>query len=344
VIDVPEMQDDVAQKEALLRQAEAEVRQAQAAIRAAEAAAVTAKAKVQEMEAGIERTDADIRRWRAEHNRVSELASSGSVTRKLVDETLSQFQAAEASRQEALARVVSAKAALQQSQANVESAQADEGAATARRGVAEANLARTKTLLSYTQIRAPYDGIITRRNVDTGHYVQPAAGSSQPLLVVCRADTVRIFVDVPELEAGMVNKDDAALINLQAIGGKEVQGKVTRTSWDLNPANRSLRTEIDVENPELLLRPGMFASVNILLEERSDALTLPVTAIVRDATGDYCCQVVSGRIQRMPLVLGLRVGKEIEVLSGLQGTEDVVLLRADALKDGEPVELLPSAK
>jgi RND family efflux transporter MFP subunit len=338
----PEMKDDLRQREALLRQAEAEVRQAQAAIRAAEAAAVTARAKVQEAQAGIERTEADIRRWESEHARISQLASGGSVTRKLLDETASQLEAAKAMRQEALARVESAKAGHNQSEANVDSAKADEGAAAARQAVAEANLARTRTLLAYTDIRAPYDAIVTRRHVDTGHFVQPAAaGGSQPLLVLCRADVVRIFVDVPELEAPMVDRGDTAHVTLQSLGGNEIPGKVTRTSWDLDPANRSLRVEIDLANEDLVLRPGMYATANILLAERADVLTLPATAVVRDGKDTLCCQVVSGRIQRTPIELGLRSGKEVEVLSGLGGNETVVLLRADTLQDGQPVEVLP---
>jgi membrane fusion protein (multidrug efflux system) len=116
---------------------------------------------------------------------------------------------------------------------------------------------------------------------------------------------------------------------------------VTRTSWDLNPANRSLRTEIDLPNPDLRLRPGMFVTVSILLAERAEVLTLPVTAIVRDGPDNFCCQVISGRIQRTPLILGLRSGKEVEVLSGLLGDETVVLVRADTLKDNQLVEVLP---
>ena len=339
----PEMKDDVKQREALLRQAEAEVRQAHAAVRAAQAGAVTAQAKVQEAEAGTTRTEADIQRWKSEHARISELASGGSVTRKVLDETLSQLRAAEASRQEVLARVESAKAGLSQSAANVESAEADAGAAEARQGVAEANLARAKTLLAYTEIRAPYDAIITRRHVDTGHYVQPAAAGSQPLLVLCRAEVVRIFVDVPELEAAMVDRDDPVQVTLQALGGKTVQGKVTRTTWDLEPSNRSLRTEIDLQNTDLQLRPGMFATATILLAERDEVITLPITAVVRNGADAYCCQVVSSRIQRTPLVLGLRSGKEIEILSGLSGDEMVVLLRPETLQDGQAVEILPAA-
>jgi RND family efflux transporter MFP subunit len=206
--------------------------------------------------------------------------------------------------------------------------------------VAEANLARAKTLLAYTEIRAPYNGIVTQRHVDTGHYIQPAAAGSQPLVVVCHADRVRVFVDIPELEAAMVDKNDKATITLQALSGQEFHGNVTRTSWDLDPANRSLRTEVDLPNPELVLRPGMFATVSLLLAERADVLTLPATAVLRGKDGAYCCQVVSGKVQHTPLVVGLRSGKEIEVLSGLSGEETVVLLRADSLENGQSVEVL----
>jgi RND family efflux transporter MFP subunit len=276
---------------------------------------------------------------------LNELASGGSVTRKLVDETFSQLGAADASRQEAQARIDSVKAALNQSQANVESAQADEGTAVARRQVAEANLARAKTLLAYTEIRAPYDGIVTRRRAVTGDYVQPGAGpANQSLVVVCRADMVRIFVDVPELDAALVDKGDAVTVALQALGGKEAPAAVTRTSWDLDPANRSLRVEIDLPNEGLLLRPGMYATANIVLEERTDVLTLPATAIVREGKNTYCCQVVNTRIQRTPIELGLRSGKDYEVVSGLRGDETVVQARAENLKEGEPVDVLPPQK
>ena len=212
-ISVPELQDDLRQKEALLRQGEAEVRQAQAAIRAAEAAAATAAAKVQEAQAGIERTEADIRRWKSEHARISELAGGGSVTRKVLDETLNQLQAAEASRREALARVESAKAGLNQSEANVASAQADEGAAVARQGVAEANLARAKTLLAYTQIRAPTTPLSRAAMSIRAITCSPPPARRLSRWRCCAAPTwCEIFVDVPELEAAMVDKDDAVTI------------------------------------------------------------------------------------------------------------------------------------
>jgi HlyD family secretion protein len=341
---VPEMKDELRQKEALLVQAKAEIEQAAAAVRAAEAAAKTAEARISEAEAGTTRAEGEYQRWKDQHDRFKKLASSGSVTQNLVDETLNQFRAAEAARQEAAARIESAKAALHQSEANIESAKADEVAAGARLGVAESNLAQAQTMLNYAQIKAPFDGIVTRRNIDTGHYVQSSHGSgSQPLLVVCQADVVRVFVDVPEMEAAMVNIGDTAIIRLQALQGQEVPGQVTRTSWDLEPSNRSLRTEIDIPNQQGALRPGMFATASILLDERKDVLALPVAAVVRQGKDCFCCLVKSGKVHRTPITLGLRSGADVEVLSGLSSNDTVVLIRADSLKDGQPVEVLEQA-
>jgi RND family efflux transporter MFP subunit len=347
-LSVPELHDEFRQKQALVAQSEAEVRQAQAAVRAAEAARATAEALVAQAQAGTMRADADYERWKSEYERMNDLAGSGSVTRKLVDEALNQFRAADAARQEVEAEVASVRAALNQSEANLEKAKADEVAARARLRVAQANLARTQTMLGYTEIKAPFDGVITRRSVDTAHFVQPASGSgSQPLLVVARRDRLRVFVDVPELEAPFVDageSGDPVTIRIQALPGPAVEGRVTRTSWALDASNRSLRTEIDLPNPEGRLRPGMYATVQILLERREEVLTLPAAAIVREAGQTLCCTVESGRIRRQPVTTGLRAGADVEILSGLDGDETVVLVRADSLEEDRPVEVIPAQK
>src|SRR5262249_44944520 len=152
-----------------------------------------ARAKVAEAEAGIERAGGEYERWHAEFARMTELASKGSVTEKLVDETQHQLRASDAAQQQAKAAVESARAALRAAQANVKKSTADTTAATARRQVAAANLARSKTMLAYTEIKAPFKGVVTQRNVNTGHYVHPVTGSAaEPLLVVEQTDKVRV--------------------------------------------------------------------------------------------------------------------------------------------------------
>jgi HlyD family secretion protein len=340
---IPELQDEQEQKEALVALAEAEVQQAEAAIHAADTKISTARARVSQAEAGVGRTDGEYERWKSEYERIKELAARGSVTPKLADETLNQLRAAEASRMETTAQVESAKAELIEAQANAAKSQADLVTARAKLGVAAANLRQTKTLLGYAEIKAPFDGVVTRRGVDTGHYVHPAGGgATQPLLVVTRTDKVRIFVDVPELEASLVDPGDTVVVRVQSLRDPEFEATVTRTSWSLSASNRSIRTEIDVANEAGILRPGMYATVTICLDQRRDTLVLPITAIVQDGQNVCCCCVVSGQIQLRSIVLGLRSGGEVEVVSGLSGTESVVLAQADSLRQGQQVEVIES--
>jgi HlyD family secretion protein len=347
-LSIPEMLDELKQMEALVAQADAGITQAEAAAKAAEAAAGTAEAQVTQAEAGVGRAAGEYDRWQAEHARMTELAASGSVTQKLVDETLNQSRAADAARQEAAANVKSAQAALREAQANVQKSRADLVAAAAHQQVAVANLARAKTMLAYAEIKAPFDGVITRRNIDTGHYVHPVTGGmTEPLLVIAQTDKVRVYVDVPEMEAPLVDagdKADTAVVHVQSLGGKGINGAVTRTSWSLDKSNRSLRAEIDLSNPGGILRPGMYGKVDILLDQRNDVLTLPLTAIVREGGDSYCCTIESGKIDRKRIDLGLRSGNEVEIRSGLDANQVVVFARADLLQQGQPVEVLAPTK
>lgn len=338
-IAVPELLDELAQKKALRDQAEAEVGQSDAGVRAAEAALATAEAKGRESKAGIARADSDAARSKAEHARITELAAGGSVTRKLVDEALNTLRASEAAQQEAAARVQSTEAAVREAQANVDKAKSDVTAAGARLKVAEANLARTQTLVSYLEIKAPFDGCVTARHVDTGHYVQPATGTNaKPVMVVARTDRVRIFVDVPENEAQYADKDDKATITVQALRGEKFTGTVARTSWALDEANRTLRVEVHPDNHEGRLRPGMYATTEIVLADRAETLTIPASAVVRTGDSPCVCAVEDGKIVRKPVQLGLRSGPRIEVLEGLDVNDTIVIAEAAALKDGATVE------
>lgn len=344
-IDVPELRDDLAQKKALVAQAAAEEKQALASIESAKAAQTSAKAKVSQAQAGIGRADSEVHRWTAEFTRIQALAAGGSLTGKLVDETQNQLKAAEATKLEASATVEAAQAFAEESRVKVLSAEADAVAAAARLKVAQANESRSQTTLDYAEIKAPFAGVVTRRLIATGHYVSPPnSTSASPLLAVSRTDVVRIFVDIPELEAEFVTIGDKTEIRVQALGGKVVPGSVTRTAWALDASNRSLRTEIDVANADGVLRPGMFAAAMIVLEERPDVVALPATAIVREGADSFCCVVVDGKIERRKLELGLRSGSEVEVRAGLSADQQVVTSPVAALKPGQSVEIASSTK
>ncbi|MGE0758915.1 MAG: efflux RND transporter periplasmic adaptor subunit [Pirellulaceae bacterium] len=344
---IPELHDELEQREALVAQAEAEIQQAEAAAAAAEAAVHSAQARVAQAEASTGRTEAEYARWQSEHARIKDLAERGSVTPKLVDETLSQFRAAEAARVEVGAHVESARAGAQEAQARLATSRADIVAARAKLRVAQANRSQARTMLQYTTLRAPFAGVVTQRGVDTGHYVQPGGGQTTPLLTVERTDRLRVSVDVPELESPRVDagsQADTATIRVQALRNRSWDAKVARTGWSLDAVNRSLRTEFDVPNDEGLLRPGLYATVKILLERRAEVLTLPVTAVIIEGSQASCCVVDSGRIVRQPITLGLRSGDEVEITSGLEPAQVVVLARAEALRPGQAVEVIPPEK
>jgi RND family efflux transporter MFP subunit len=343
-LDVPELADDVAQKEAMLAQAEAELKQAAANVQAVKAAADTAKAKVEEARAGTVRTASDYERVQAENERIKSLAQRGSVTGKLVDESLNQLQAAAAAREKAEAAVRSAEKSAEQAEANVGKAEADQQAADARIGVAKAELARARTMLGYAEIKSPYAGVVTQRTVDTGHFVQPGRAESGPVMAVARTDEVRVFLDVPEMDAGLVDVGDEATLDVQAIGGKKLLASVTRTSWSLAPANRSLQVEIDFKNEGAKLRPGMFATGTITLAKRDNVFVLPTSAIIHNGAETFCACVESGKITRRKIELGLQTASEVEVASGLNDNLLVVTSAASAPQPGQAVQVIERKK
>lgn len=345
---VPEYKDELEQKRGLLAQAEAEVQQSDAALIAMEATASSAKAMVAQAEASIGRAEGEYARSNSEHQRLQQLVKTGSVTAKLGDEALNQFRAAESAKQETLANVESVKAQMVEAEANINKAKADVSAAKARVRVAQASVTQAETMLAYTEIRAPFDGVVTKRRAVKGHYVHPAnSSSSQPLLIVVSTEKVRVFVDIPEMEAPLLDAGydvdgagDKAVVRAQSLVDQVFEARVTRSSWSLDERNRSLTAEIDLANNDGKLLPGSFATVNILLEQRDDVLTLPITAIVRDGDKTFCCIVVAGQIEQRSIQLGLRVKDEVEIVSGLDGTEAVVLTRASSLQPGQRVEII----
>ena len=180
---------------------------------------------------------------------------------------------------------------------------------------------------------------MTERNVNRGDFVQPATMmTAKPLFTVARTDIVRIFVAVPEMDSPWVEAGRPGYVNVQALPDRIFDGKVTRTSWVLG-ANRTLNTELDLPNPNGLLRPGMYATAHILLQERPNVYVLPSSATVRDGKRAFCWVARNGQAARIPITLGLQVGSDVEVTSGLKEDEAVVQSPPGSLEEGQPVEV-----
>jgi RND family efflux transporter MFP subunit len=225
---------------------------------------------------------------------------------------------------------------LDEVRANTEIAKADLSVAEANRAVAAnqvdvaaATVEKIKTLLTYTQIVAPFDGVVARRQVNRGDLVQAAAAtrttpSAGSLFTMQRIDTIRVFCDVPENDVPHLHIGDPAVINPAGFDGEPITGKVTRFSLRLDPETRSMRTEIDIANPQERLYPGMYAKVSLEMNRRPDVLTVPAAAVGSDGDGNFVYTITDNRITRLAIKSGLTENGRIEVTAGLSEETPVV--------------------
>ena len=320
---MPEAEADLEQKRAMVEEARSERKQAEATVEVTRAGVASAEAKVTEIKTGTRRAEADAARWRAEFARIEQLFRERAQTGSLLDETRNKLQSAQATEEEVRAQVKYAEAALAEAKARLEKVRSDVQTATSHIEVARFEADHAEAMASYMKILAPFDGIVTRRTVDTGHLTTPGA-SGELLFIVARSDIVTITVGVPETDAPFVNAGDPARVRLQALEGKIFEGKVTRTGWALDPATRTLQAEIDLPNQDDLLRPGLYAYVTIVAEEHKDALTVPTAAIIKEGEKSYCVTIAEGRARRREVTPGLVDGKRTEIVSGLPGGEKVI--------------------
>jgi HlyD family secretion protein len=313
-LDVPELVEEHKRKEALVVQARLGIAQAEQNERVAEASTTSARAGVEVAHAMQTKAVAVLERWRSEYTRMDRLVQDKVVDRQSRDEVQNQFRAADAGKTEADARIRAADSALIEAMARREKARADSEAARNQLTVAEADERAVKALVGYTRITAPYDGIVSDRRVHTGHFLPAATGATRgdPLFVVVRIDKVRAFVEVPEGEAVQLHDGDPGRIRVQVLGDREFTGKVMGTSWSLDPSQRTLRAEIDLENPEQVLRPGMY--VHALIDVERSAWVLPPEAVlVRDASS-FCYQIRDGKTHAVPVRTGLRQHDSLEIV------------------------------
>jgi RND family efflux transporter MFP subunit len=347
-IDVPELAEELKQKQALVAEAAAEVEHAKKQLAAAEAQVNSAAAAVAEARAGRKRAQANYDRWQSESKRLAKMAEQRVIDEQVRDETLNQFRAAEAARDEVEARVRSMEAAQTESEARRDRAKADVAVAEAKARVAAADEGRTRAFLGYTRLTAPFAGVVTARNIDVGHLLQPS-DRGPPLFVVTQMDPVRVFVEVPEADAALVRPGAKAAVTVPALRGRTFPGAVTRTAWALEARSRTLMTAIDLPNPYGELRPGMYAyaAVTVALPE---AWTLPSTAVVKQGDATVAFLVRDGKAVRVGVQTGFNDGRHVEVLkveapapgaaapawAEPTGGETFVL-RTAGVTDGQPV-------
>jgi RND family efflux transporter MFP subunit len=199
-----------------------------------------------------------------------------------------------------------------------------------------------RTLLDYTKVYAPFSGVITARFADPGALIQSATGSATqaaPLFTIMDMDSVRIYVNAPQ-EAARLAKPGLPVTITAREWVEDLSASITRTTEALDPSTRTLLVEIDVPNKDHRLQPGMFINASLHLQQHPNALAIPPASLVPSKNGQEKSVFVvdSGKAKLVPVKTGLDDGLWLEVVEGLTGEEDVVVVGKSGLTDGQAVQ------
>jgi RND family efflux transporter MFP subunit len=226
-------------------------------------------------------------------------------------------------------------------QQDLDTAQAKDRTTEAAIAGAKANVEKYQTLLGYTRICAPFDGVVTKRYVDKGALIQSGTASeTQSLPVVRVSDNYRLRLDFP-VSVGYV-KDvrvgQPVEVRVDSLGGKSFSGSITRATMSVDEETRTMVTEIEVPNPELELVPGMYATVVLKVQRHAQALAVPIEAVPPGQTGSVYVVNDKNEIEERPVKLGLDTPTKYEVLAGLKEGEVVLMGNRSQTHPGQKVQ------
>jgi len=290
---------------------DAQVKQAKSAAQQAQSALEQARANLQQGKTNQELARVTAQRW-------SNLEKKGVVSRQENDTYQTQY--------------------LAQS-ANVEALEKAVAAARDSVSGAQANVGRLSDLQGYKSVRAPFAGVITLRNVDVGALITE---SNTLLFRIAQTNVLRTYVNVPQADADAVRVGQTARITFPDVPGRQFTGTVTRTANALDPATRTLLTEVQVANGTGSLLPGMYAQVDLTTPRRDPPLVIPGDTLVVRPDGPQVATITAGHVIHFQRIeLGRDYGDRIEVNSGLQAGQQIVVNPGDTVREGVKVNPVP---
>ena len=204
----------------------------------------------------------------------------------------------------------------------------------------EANVRRLQQLQGFEKIYAPFEGVITARNTDIGDLIQAGENTTpQELFHLSSVDRLRVFVPVPEIYQSDLHSVRQVRLSTDAYPNERFTGTIARSSNAIDPLSRTLRVEVDIDNPKTLLLPGAYVFVHLPLPAASQAPTIPSNALLFRREGLRVGVVRDGRVQLVPISIGQDYGDTVEVTAGLSPEDQVVLNPPDSLVSGTRVEI-----
>lgn len=279
-----------------------------------------AEASLQQVKAALEQARANAELARLTRERDLPLGAEHAISQQIVDEAVQNYHARNADVDAASANIAVAEASVAANRANV---------------------LRLEQLRSFENVLAPFDGVITERNVERGDLVNSASGNAgKPLFAIAQSGVLRVQVDVPQSEAISVRAGQKARVQVKERLGREYIGTVVRTAGSLDGAARTMLTEVQLDNRDGSLLPGMYAQVKFTVPGSRTSFVIPTSALVIDQSGMHVVTINTERkVHFQPVTIGRDMGTRVEVLSGLEGAEGLVASPSDLLSDGQTVEV-----
>lgn len=345
-IDMPERLQDIVEKESLVAQRNAELEAARTALHTFEAAVESTRAQIIQAEADVRKFASEYLFRTKELKRLNELALSRTVTQEIADEKQHHVNAAQASWESSKAKVQTVQAELAVVSSKLAAARADLKVREALVQVARDELRRACVLENYSRIHAPFNGVVTYRGMDEGDFVQNAtSGQARRLMTVTALDKVKVVLQVPESDASWIQVGTEATVVVDARARWHVKGCVNRIPYSLEAQTRTMRVEIDLDNRDRQLLPGMYGRVTLSLQKILNAQALPATALYSRKGENFIILVQDGVAHRQRVRVRYDDGKEVEVVQligasevPLDGTEELIVSNKGEIADGQRVE------
>ena len=203
-----------------------------------------------------------------------------------------------------------------------------------------ANVRRLEDLQGFQRIYAPFDGVITARNTDIGALIEAGAtAQARELFRLAAIDKLRVYVGVPQTQSQAAQPGTPVTITLEELPGKVFRGVLARTANAIDPVQRTLLSEVEIENPTGELLPGAYVVVHLRLARPTRGVTVPANALMFRAQGLQVAVVRNGRAELVSVTMGRDYGKSVEIVAGLSATDTIILDPVDSLTSGTPVRI-----
>jgi len=262
-------------------------------------------------------------------------------------ETDQQLAQAVAARQQAASSLALATSTLARwealrkrdvvSQQELEEKKSADAQAKANLAAADANVERLRQLESFKRVTAPFAGVVTKRNVDTGDLIDAGGGAGRALFVLSQTDPLRVYVNVPQSYAHMVKAGQKVTVTQQEMRGETFSGEIVRTAGAIDAQTRTMQVEVVLQNADDKLLPGAYVQVSLPLAG-TGALTLPTNVLLMRGEGPRVAVVgADGKVKLRAVKIGRNLGEVIEILDGVGPDDKVVLNPSDSMNDGDIV-------